>query len=326
LKDELASLKSGSSAITTPPVEGSSEEFAAKLLAYQQFMAKYIVKSQEDKIKAIKAAEEATAKKYEEKVAFLLGSSQESISATPTSSATPVLSGNQALYQKRNTAVSEAAKAGKSRWGDKEAQRAAEQVGGASVASAAVETAPASSVLSGNQALYQKRNAAVSEAAKVGKSRWGDLEVKKVTDSSIAFTGMNGEVMIEVPPEVERADHGLRADGGVGGPSLAERVAMGAAVLSATPASSATTVLSGNQALYQKRNAMVSAAAKAGKSRWGDMEVQKVARLALVQPAPVGAVSPQVAAADHGLRADGSVGGPSLSERVNLGAQLLNSM
>jgi hypothetical protein len=326
LKDELASLKSGSSAITTSsPVEGSPEELAAKLLAYQQFMAKYIVKSQEDKMKAIKAAEQATAKKYEEKMAFLLGSSQESISATPADSATPVLSGNQALYQKRNAAVSEAAKAGKSRWGDKEAQRAAQQVGGASVASAAVETSPPSSVLSGVQALYRKRNEAVSEAAKARKSRWGDLEVERATDSLIDVTAINGELVIEVPPEVEKADHGMRADGGVGGPSLAERVVMGAAVLSATPAPSATPVLSGNQALYQKRNAMVSAAAKAGKSRWGDMEVQKATQLALVQPTPT-TVSPQFAAADHGLRSDGSVGGPSLTERVNLGAQLLKSM
>ena len=33
--------------------------------------------------------------------------------------------------------------------------------------------------------------------------------------------------------------------------------------------------------------------------------------------------SPEVEAADHGLRADGGVGGPSLAERVNLGASLL---
>ena len=32
---------------------------------------------------------------------------------------------------------------------------------------------------------------------------------------------------IPVPPEVEAADHGLRNDGGVGGPSLAERVNLG---------------------------------------------------------------------------------------------------
>jgi hypothetical protein len=78
---------------------------------------------------------------------------------------------------------------------------------------------------------------------------------------------------------------------------------MGPAVVSAAPVSHATPVLSSSQALYQKCNAMVSAAGKAGKSRWGVLEVQKAAQLASMQPAPV-AVSSQV--------------------RINLGAQLLN--
>ena len=38
-------------------------------------------------------------------------------------------------------------------------------------------------------------------------------------------------VAVAVPPEVEAADHGLRADGGVGGPSLAQRVNLGASLL-----------------------------------------------------------------------------------------------
>ena len=34
-------------------------------------------------------------------------------------------------------------------------------------------------------------------------------------------------------------------------------------------------------------------------------------------------ILPEIKAADHGLRADGGVGGPSLADRVNLGAKLL---
>jgi hypothetical protein len=73
---------------------------------------------------------------------------------------------------------------------------------------------------------------------------------------------------------------------------------------------------------------MVSAAGKAGKSRWGEQEVQKSIQLAgnaLPSAAPKVqiAASAEVEAADHGLRADGGVGGPSLAERVNLGASLL---
>jgi hypothetical protein len=79
------------------------------------------------------------------------------------------------------------------------------------------------------------------------------------------------------------------------------------------------------EVLYHQRNSKVTAAAAMGKSRWGPMEVQKTQELASLS-LPTGnvmATAPAVAAADHGLRADGGVGGPSLAERVNLGAKLL---
>ena len=62
------------------------------------------------------------------------------------------------------------------------------------------------------------------------------------------------------------------------------------------------------------------AAAAAGKSRWGDLEVQMAQQKA---GASSTAVSEAVMEADHGLRADGGVSGPSLADRVNLGAQIL---
>lgn len=258
------------------------EELQAKLVAYQQFMSKYIVKAQQEKIAAVKAAEEATAQKYKD---LLLPSS--SAMETTVSRNT-----ESKLYMDRNVKVSQAGKAGKGRWGDLEVQRAAEQVGGT-----------------------------VNGAAAAA-------------------------VVVDVPPEVEEANHGLRADGGVGGPSLAERVAMGAAAAAASnsetlsspvPATLSTSVAQStpvsreapvlrNQILYHARNEMVSAAAKAGKGRWGPLEVEKATQLAALPIAPstpIAAVSSQVAAADHGLRSSGGVGGPSLAERVNMGAQLL---
>jgi hypothetical protein len=74
---------------------------------------------------------------------------------------------------------------------------------------------------------------------------------------------------------------------------------------------------------------MIAAAGKAGKSRWGDMEIIKVTKLAASLPAASAAVAfapvpPEVEAADHGLRNDGGVGGPSLAQRINLGAALLD--
>mmetsp|Transcript_31313 Transcript_31313/g.63635 ORF Transcript_31313/g.63635 Transcript_31313/m.63635 type:complete len:271 (+) Transcript_31313:876-1688(+) len=266
--------------------EGSKEELILKLQEYQKFMADYIVKAQEQKLAAVRAAEQATAKRYEEKL-LLLG-------AAPGAAAPPAIAAQTPkAYADRNAKISAAAKVGKSRWGDAEIQRVS-SVNGAAAApttssvAPAVAAAPASAV-------------SVSPPSSAGP----------------------------VPPEVEAADHGLRADGGVGGPSLAQRVALGAgsgaasgAVVPAASASSAST------SLYDRRNAMVSAAGKAGKSRWGEEEVQRSIELAgsaLPGAAPAVAVvaSPQVQAADHGLRADGGVGGPSLAERVNLGTQLL---
>ena len=114
------------------------------------------------------------------------------------------------------------------------------------------------------------------------------------------------------------ADHGLSADGGVGGPSLAERIAQGTSISFADLATVASSPI------YDKRNAMVAAAGVAGKSRWGDAEIGRATELAGNAIASGADVIAEVEAADHGLRADGGVGGPSLSERVNLGALLLN--
>lgn len=195
---------------------------------------------------------------------------------------------------------------------------------------AAAPAAPAIAA-SATPTLFAERNAKISAAAKAGKSRWGDAEVQRVAAGSAtppvpspaapAVPAATTAVVAPAAEVVEAADHGLRADGGVGGPSLAERLSSGANGAIA-PVSAAST------ALYDKRNAKVSAAGKAGKSRWGEAEVQKSIQLAgnaLPSAAPKVEIvaSPEVEAADHGLRADGGVGGPSLAERVNLGAALL---
>lgn len=276
LREEIAALKAGKGQIvqSTSPIatmpEGSKEELLAKLQQYQKFMADYIVKAQEQKLLAVRAAEAATAKKYEEKLLLLGGAAAAPAAPAIAASATPT------LFAERNAKISAAAKAGKSRWGDAEVQRAAAGVAAPPVPSPTAPAVPAAAA------------AVVAPAAEV----------------------------------VEAADHGLRADGGVGGPSLAERLSSGANGAIAPVSSAAST------SLYDKRNAKVSAAGKAGKSRWGEAEVQKSIQLAgnaLPSAAPKVDIvaSPEVEAADHGLRADGGVGGPSLAERVNLGASLL---
>jgi hypothetical protein len=114
---------------------------------------------------------------------------------------------------------------------------------------------------------------------------------------------------LSVPPEVVAADHGLRSDGSVGGPSLAERVAQGAAAGagsggSAVPAPSSTPAI---LTLYDRRNIRVLESAAAGRSRWGSREVDRVRDIA-----------------SHLLSLEGS-GAPkaAVGGRVNLGAQIL---
>jgi len=385
LKSEVDTLKEGKNAdtnqgssnqivvATTPPASGlevsnmSKPELAAKVVQYQQFMTKYIVEAQQQKMKAVQAAEAATAARYEGKIVLLKASfttesiaSQEEISVSSSAK-----TNDTSLYDKRNTNVAAAAKAGKSRWGDKEVAKVkissnddinvkSKPVSNNNGTVVNGSTVPSKVSLPGTD-LYSKRNAKVAAAAAAGKSRWGTAESNKAskettskhTSSSnptatvTATTSPSAPIV--VTPEIEAADHGLRNDGGVGGPSLAERVNLGqqlfnggndtteAASLSSLTSPSSTMVL---PSIYDLRNAKIAAAAAAGKSRWGKMENEKATSLAsnilpsvssssiTITPVADIPVPPEVEAADHGLRNDGGVGGPSLAERVNLGSKL----
>lgn len=263
LKEELKQLKGGDivpASSSSAPIAGSLEEVTAKLEAYQSFMSNYIVNTQQEKYNAVKAAEAAIAKKYEGKLnAFMLS--------------------------------------------------------------------PAAADEEKESKLYKDRNAKIAAAAKAGKSRWGDKEVQKVGGTTTS--GPKATIKAEVPSStpvssetIDAADHGLRADGGVGGLTLEERVTTGAASVTNGAAVPAT-----QSSIFAMRNANIANAAKAGRqSRWGVKEEQKAVEGATnalpAAPASI-EVSPEINAADHGLRADGGVSGPSLAERVNLGAKLL---
>merc|ERR1711957_481851 len=150
-----------------------------------------------------------------------------------------------------------------------------------------------------------------------------------------------------VPAEVIAADHGLRADGGVGGLSLADRVSNGARAQTANVESEPVQAMKETSAsvddprvkVYLERNRVIADAAKAGAhNRWGSREEELATDYvslsltgatgtskaeAPVSTAPVASNEPvpdEVIAADHGLRADGGVGGLSLADRVSKGA------
>ncbi|KAL3900093.1 MAG: hypothetical protein SGARI_006317, partial [Bacillariaceae sp.] len=311
----------------------SKEQLAGRLVTYQQFMSRYIVEAQEQKMKAVKAAEAAVAAKYEQKLQLY-----QAKEVTPTLPAIPDSPATK-LYDSRNANIAAAAAAGKSRWGDMEVAKAKAssppvngvQVNGASAPVVEESVDPnAIAILSGNS-LYYHRNQMVAAAGAAGKSRWGDAEVKKATTeasktppagaapsapvSASTAPPAPAAPKITVTPEIEAADHGLRNDGGVGGPSLAERVNLGATLGEQSIANGAATPVSNGQAsspsLYDGRNARVAAAAAAGKSRWGTMENERAAASLSTSASPAAAVAvavpPEVEEADHGLRADGGV-------------------
>lgn len=266
------------------------EALTQKVNMYQKFIADYVIKAQAEKDKAVKEAELALEKKYQEKLnAFLLNPS----SGMDSSS------------------------------------------GSGSSGSDNDETM-----------LYTMRNAKITSAASAGISRWGNKELKRVGATvlphtkTIPMSSTNASVATESGSSViEEADHGMRADGGVGGPSLADRVVNGASAVST--GASASSPSSSTGSLYEERNAKIAKAASSGIStRWGNKEVAKVMDNVASNGVPVASIatssssssatssssSAQVEAANHGMRADGGVGGPSLAERVNLGATMLKGM
>jgi len=370
LKGEVKALKEAipkesAVVVSTPPSTGmdlskmSKEELQAKLVAYQKFMAEYIVKAQQQKLQAVQAAELATATRYEAKIKLLLGAASSEASTTAVETASAASAATK-LYDTRSSKVAAAAKAGKSRWGDKEVAKVEINAGDAVVEVKAEPTteavngaagiangaaAPAAIELPGTSS-FDKRNEKVAAAGKAGKSRWGDAEVQKASAEASKQPSLSSAPTTPAPPAaaataaavsntvIEQADHGLRNDGGVGGPSLADRVNLGQQLFIASDSTAAApsalaTGVSAAPSVYDLRNAKIAAAAAAGKSRWGSMETDKAASLAvavskILASAPATAArevvsSPEIEAADHGLRNDGGVGGPSLAERVNLG-------
>jgi len=286
LKKEVEQLKSSQLPIASAPqlVKSTSsesvDEMKAKIKSYQDFMTKYIVNAQEDKFKAIKAAERAVVTKYEDKFALLLG---------PTSQ-----------NSKKETS------------------------------------------------LYESRSANVAAAAKTGKSRWGDAEVKRATELSNKVVSDNVVMKVEVSiPEIESVENangvvGNDFDHVEGKPVTSSEHTNGIALKDSDHGNSivipdpnsAKTIES---VAYERRNDFIAAAAKAGKQyRWGVREEQRaIERVAapsikgssdkgsMTEIIPEKDIPQEVKDADHGLRADGGVGGPSLAERVNLGAELL---
>ncbi|GMH83190.1 hypothetical protein TrVE_jg3753 [Triparma verrucosa] len=246
LKNQIASAPDPSDAplattttvggLVTSAPPGTNLALTQKIAEYQSFVSKYVVDAQMEKYRAVQEAEQKVKAYYEGKIAELTGGSPPAPAVkavapapAPAAPAAPAAAPsavggpglpNPKLFHARNDAV--AAAGDKGRWVQEEVDKAN---------SAPSSSAPASA--GGSADIFAARNAAVAKAGK--SSRWIDEEVTKAEamgNPSVPFKPDIKTAEVSVPKEVKDADHGMRADGGVGGPSLAERVNFGSKLLS----------------------------------------------------------------------------------------------
>eukprot|EP00977_Amphora_coffeiformis_P000798 scaffold162_cov176-Amphora_coffeaeformis.AAC.58 len=187
-----------------------------------------------------------------------------------TSPFLPLVSGS--VTEQRNTQVLRASKDGKSRWGESEVKRIMEgpvsqPVTGSDEVESLAETIPSNAkaqflpLVSGS--LVQQRNTQVLRAAKAGKSRWGQSEVKRIMEGPVS----------EEPAKTTAKSSGTAATSPSGQPSF-------------TPLDpEALKTVS----LFEQRNKQIIDAASAGKSRWGSWEIEKAKeQIALKEALAVG--------------------------------------
>uniref|UniRef100_A0A7S1G2G4 Uncharacterized protein n=2 Tax=Corethron hystrix TaxID=216773 RepID=A0A7S1G2G4_9STRA len=319
----------------------------------QQALMDYMVRSQEEKVKAVKRAEEASRSEIEElkkevadlKVGLVTApaSSPVNVEVIVGNNYEPPATNKEMAQKVREyqTFLSkylvESSEAKFRAVKDAEARVTALYEAKIRTLTAAVDPASLPASDAASESLYDQRNAAVVAAAAADKTRWGEKEVAKAAGgaapasleaaaaaASLASEQEAWDARPESAPvtgvtlteeQAERATHGLKGRGEVPGPTLAERVDQGAAGNAMEKEEE-----KGETEAYDARSRAVAEAGKAGKSRWGDMEVQKSSSYAKGMTLS----EEQAEKATHGLVGRGEVGGPSLEERVNLGAEILS--
>jgi hypothetical protein len=269
LKQQIAELSSSSSSSSAVVMvngeanvvkaleEMNKEELVAKIVQYQNFMRQYMIDAQEQKYRAVQEAQIAAQKKLSESLTLLGISPALSSSTSDITSSTAT----SPLYTARNAAVTKAAAAGQSRWGEKEVQR-----------------------ITNTQ---QHQNHIINGASTSSSMSVNGGSVPVMNTATPATTAVASPVVVPVPPEVAEADHGLRSDGSIGGLTLAERIYFGSnaapAVATASSSSSSSSLsINSNpmETLYNKRNIKVVQAAKSGvTNRWGPQEIERVTNI-----------------------------------------------
>jgi hypothetical protein len=293
----LTTTSSSANAASSSPMVSSSASFSsvataaedsveAKLVAYQRFIANYVVKAQEEKYRAIQRAEAALEKKYQDKIQFLLQQSPPNMIADKQSTTTdmPVLKATTTATSTLTPITTPTSTASTTRVNI-----------GAAIAKGQVPTSttvePANDSLStpplnistttptppsSRNIFFEMRNTKLLEMTKEGRqSRWGEAEIhnlQKVTLSSSpsqqqpTSTATTISNIVNVPTTI----------------SLEERLKLGAKLQPTTLASPLPEALSSAsdnnnlESLYNMRSAKVLESANAGKTRWGDAEIHKL--------------------------------------------------
>ena len=280
----LTTTSSSANAASSSPMVSSSASFSsvataaedsveAKLVAYQRFIANYVVKAQEEKYRAIQRAEAALEKKYQDKIQFLLQQSPPNMIAdkqSATSTLTPITTPTSTASTTRVNIGAAIAK------GQVPTSTTVEPANDSLSTpplniSTTTPTPPSS-----RNIFFEMRNTKLLEMTKEGRqSRWGEAEIhnlQKVTLSSSpsqqqpTSTATTISNIVNVPTTI----------------SLEERLKLGAKLQPTTLASplpEASSSASNNnnlESLYNMRSAKVLESANAGKTRWGDAEIHKL--------------------------------------------------
>ena len=283
-------------------------------------MADYIVKSQNEKLLAVKEAELKAEKKFQDRLEKLFAAGGMALTAGESAAG----AGEESSFDKRNKQI--IAAGSNSRWGSAEINRAIEQSKNApSSTTAAIVTTSVQEVVP-EVSVYDIRNSQIIAAG--AKSRWGSAEINRAikngataasssqptvsaAPSETSYDSRNSQVVASATAgqsrwgekEVERA-RGARVAAAKTQPiGLEDRINLGASTLSSSPPEVAATV-------FDSRNEQVVAAANAGKSRWGNMEVERAVKSGATAAVSVVKEEPT------------SIG---LEARINLGARLLSA-
>eukprot|EP00934_Nitzschia_sp_Nitz4_P004488 Nitzschia sp. Nitz4//scaffold50_size126154//88557//90662//NITZ4_003694-RA/size126154-augustus-gene-0.9-mRNA-1//1//CDS//3329553725//4478//frame0 len=281
----------------------SKDQIVERLLSYQQFMAKYIVDSQEQKAQAVQAAQQSLKQQFASKLALLANDN-----VVMTTPATSDSTGASSLFQQRNAMVVASASAGMSRWGDMEIAKAALAAGKpvppaqpakvvtnavdvtSSPVAAAASSKPVGSFVNFGASLVQGQGQAASApspapAAAKGGPVSGFVNFGAQLVGAAPVTPASKPAAASAPPTNDRfaARNSMVVAAANAGKSRwgdmeIEKAKSGSTTSSST--SGAVEASTSSNPRFDARNAMVVAAANAGKSRWGDMEIEKAKSMA----------------------------------------------